>query len=94
MSEKGRFAGYLCISSLIITEVVLQAAFVSKRLIVKVGEHAFCLPYLAPSPPSPYFFQLLVLQSLKHDQLQLKYDPVMANTGFNLDQYRLHIKTM
>lgn len=88
-SEKGHFPGYLCTLSVIITVVTLQAAFFFlKRVIFKVGEHAFCFPHLVfpPSPPNYWFCR----KGYKHDQLKLKYAPVMANTGLDLDQYTDH----
>lgn len=37
-----------------------------------------------PTPAPNYRF---CKKGFKHDQLKLKYVPVMANTGFNSDQY-------
>lgn len=43
-----------------------------------------------PSPHTPAPNYRFCKKGFKHDQLKLKYVPVMANTGFNLDQYTDH----
>lgn len=60
------------------------------RVTLKEGEHAFlCIPYL----PN-YFNYRFWRQGLEHDQLKLKYAPVMANEGFSLGQYNPNMKIM
>lgn len=73
-------------ASLMSTSVALQAALFPQKVISNTGEHVFVSsphPY-HPTPAPNYRF---CKKGFKHDQLKLKYVPVMANTGFNSDQY-------